>query len=102
MFDIFHEYQQWIDIMGVPTVGDLNRCIIEGDSSELIKIAEAFHENKIAGIARSIAEANSSRGVRMALISGPSSSGKTTFSKRLGIQLGCGIPLQHSQTRPCA
>ena len=87
MFDIFHEYQQWIDIMGVPTVGDLNRRVMEGDSSELIKIAEAFHENKIANIARSIAEANTSRGVRMALISGPSSSGKTTFSKRLGIQL---------------
>jgi uridine kinase len=87
MFDIFHEYQQWIDIMGVPTVGDLNRRVMEGDSSELIKIAEAFHENKIANIARNIAEANTSRGVRMALISGPSSSGKTTFSKRLGIQL---------------
>jgi len=87
MFDIFHEYQQWIDIMGVPTVGDLNRRVMEGDSSELIKIAEAFHENKIAAIARSIAEANSERGVRMALISGPSSSGKTTFSKRLGVQL---------------
>ena len=87
MFDIFHEYQQWIDVMGVPTVGDLNRRVMEGDSSELIQIAEAFHENKIAAIAREIAEANSERGVRMALISGPSSSGKTTFSKRLGVQL---------------
>ena len=87
MFDIFHEYQRWIDIMGVPTVGDLNRRVMEGDASELIKIAEAFHENKIASIARSIAEANAERGVRMALISGPSSSGKTTFSKRLGVQL---------------
>lgn len=87
MFDIFHEYQQWIDVMGVPTVGDLNRRVMEGDSSELIQIAEAFHENKIAAIARAIAEANSERGVRMALISGPSSSGKTTFSKRLGVQL---------------
>ena len=87
MFDIFHEYQQWIDIMGVPTVGDLNRRVMEGDASELIKIAEAFHENKIASIARSIAKANSDCGVRMALISGPSSSGKTTFSKRLGVQL---------------
>ena len=87
MFDIFHEYQQWIDIMGVPTVGDLNRRVMNGDSSELIQIAEAFHENKIASIARSIAEANAERGVRMALISGPSSSGKTTFSKRLGVQL---------------
>ena len=87
MFDIFHEYQQWIDIMGVPTVGDLNRRVIEGDASELIKIAEAFHEIKISNIAREIAEANQERGVRLALISGPSSSGKTTFSKRLGIQL---------------
>ena len=87
MFDIFHEYQSWIDIMGVPTVGDLNRRVMEGDASELIKLAEAFHELKIADIARRIAEANDSRGVRMALISGPSSSGKTTFSKRLGIQL---------------
>ena len=87
MFDIFHEYQQWIDIMGVPTVGDLNRRVMNGDSSELIQIAEAFHENKIAAIARSISEANKERGVRMALISGPSSSGKTTFSKRLGVQL---------------
>ena len=87
MFEIFHEYQQWIDIMGVPTVGDLNRRVMEGDASELIKIAEAFHENKIASIARSIKEANSERGVRMVLISGPSSSGKTTFSKRLGVQL---------------
>ena len=87
MFDIFHEYQQWIDIMGVSTVGELNRRVLEGDASELIKIAEAFHENKIASIARKVADANISRGVRMALISGPSSSGKTTFSKRLGIQL---------------
>ena len=87
MFDIFHEYQQWIDIMGVPTVGDLNRRILDGDASELIKIAEAFHEIKISSIAHSIMKANEERGVRMALISGPSSSGKTTFSKRLGVQL---------------
>jgi uridine kinase len=87
MFDIFHEYQQWIDIMGVPTVGDLNRRILDGDASELIKIAEAFHEIKISNIAHSIMQANEERGVRMALISGPSSSGKTTFSKRLGVQL---------------
>ena len=87
MFDIFHEYQMWIDIMGVPTVGDLNRRVMDGDASELIKIAEAFHENKIASIARSVASANVERGVRMVLISGPSSSGKTTFSKRLGVQL---------------
>ena len=87
MFDIFQEYQQWIDMMGVSTVGELNRRVLEGDASELIKLAEAFHELKIASIAAAITKANSERGVRMALISGPSSSGKTTFSKRLGIQL---------------
>ena len=87
MYDIFQEYQQWIDMMGVSTVGELNRRILEGDASELIKLAEAFHELKIASIASAITKANNERGVRMALISGPSSSGKTTFSKRLGIQL---------------
>ena len=87
MFDIFHEYQEWIDIMGVPTVGDLNRRVMDGDASELIKIAEAFHEIKISNIANAITQANQERGVKLALISGPSSSGKTTFSKRLGVQL---------------
>ena len=87
MFDIFHEYHMWVDIMGVPTVGRLNSKVLAGDSSELIKIAEAFHEKKIAAIADQINHANTSQGTRMVLISGPSSSGKTTTSKRLGIQL---------------
>ena len=87
MFDIFHEYHMWVDIMGVPTVGRLNSKVLAGDSSELIKIAEAFHEKKIAAIADQINHANTSLGTRMVLISGPSSSGKTTTSKRLGIQL---------------
>ena len=87
MFDIFHEYQTWVNIMGVPTVGSLNEKVLGGDASELIKIAEAFHEKQLGQIADTIAEANSSRGVRMVLISGPSSSGKTTFAKRLGVQL---------------
>ena len=87
MFDVFHEYHQWVDIMGVPTVGRLNKKTLEGDASELIKIAEAFHEKKIAAMADQIDEANRTKGTRMVLISGPSSSGKTTTSKRLGIQL---------------
>ena len=66
MFDVFHQYQSWV---------------------ELIKIAEAFHENKLAQVAGCVAEANRERGVRLVLISGPSSSGKTTFAKRLGVQL---------------
>ena len=87
MFDVFHHYQSWVEIMGVPTVGQLNSKVLAGDASELIKIAEAFHENKLAQVAGCVAEANRERGVRLVLISGPSSSGKTTFAKRLGVQL---------------
>ena len=87
MFDVFHEYHMWVKIMGVPTVGHLNEKILAKDTSELIKIAEAFHEKKIAAMADQVAQANKERGTRMVLISGPSSSGKTTTSKRLDIQL---------------
>ena len=87
MFDVFHQYQSWVEIMGVPTVGQLNSKVLAGDASELIKIAEAFHENKLAQVAGCVAEPNRERGVRLVLISGPSSSGKTTFAKRLGVQL---------------
>ena len=87
MFDVFHQYQSWVEIKGVPTVGQLNSKVLAGDASELIKIAEAFHENKLAQVAGCVAEANRERGVRLVLISGPSSSGKTTFAKRLGVQL---------------
>lgn len=87
MFDIFKEYKEWVDIMGVSTLGSLNTHINNGKSSELIKIAEALHEKKLGSIADSILDANISRGMRIVLISGPSSSGKTTFAKRLGIQL---------------
>ena len=87
MFVVFHQYQSWVEIMGVPTVGQLNSKVLAGDASELIKIAEAFHENKLAQVAGCVAEANRERGVRLVLISGPSSSGKTTFAKRLGVQL---------------
>lgn len=87
MFDIFKEYTAWVDVMGVSNIGSLNTKVLAGDSSELIKIAEAFHEKKLASVADAIHDANRSRGVRIVLISGPSSSGKTTFAKRLGIQL---------------
>ena len=87
MFDVFQEYRQWVDVMGVANIGQLNRKIAEGDGSDLIKIAEAFHEKKLAAIADRIAEAHDKKGTKVVLVSGPSSSGKTTFSKRLGIQL---------------
>lgn len=88
MFGIFREYQSWVRIMGVPTVGDLNAKILAGDGGGLIKIAEAFHERKFAEVADAIKRANEEKGTRMVLISGPSSSGKTTSAKRLGLQLG--------------
>ncbi len=86
LFDIFREYQSWVNIMGVPTVGKLNAKVLAGDSSELIKIAEAFHEKKFSTVADTIAT-EVEQGGRMVLISGPSSSGKTTTAKRLGTHL---------------
>ncbi len=88
MFGIFQEYQSWVRIMGVPTVGAVNSKGARGRRGRMIKLAEAFHERKFAWVADTIYDANISRGVRMVLISGPSSSGKTTSAKRLGIQLG--------------
>ena len=87
MFSVFDGYSEWVDIMGVATVGKLNKRIEQGDASELIQIAEALHEKRLSRIADTIAEANRERGLRLVLISGPSSSGKTTTSKRLGVQL---------------
>lgn len=87
MFEIFTEYAEWINVMEVSNLGSLNNKILEGNSSELIKIAEAFHEKKLASIADQISDENRSRGAKLVLIAGPSSSGKTTFAKRLGIQL---------------
>ena len=87
MFSIFDGYSEWVEIMGVATVGRLNKRIEQGDASEMIQIAEALHEKRLARIADTIAEANRERGLRLVLISGPSSSGKTTTSKRLGVQL---------------
>lgn len=88
MADVFREYQSWVRMMGVPTVGAINRRTLAGDAGSMIKVAEAFHERKFAQIADAICAANRERGLRTVLISGPSSSGKTTSSKRLAVQLG--------------
>ena len=84
MFDIFQEHHQWQEILGIRTVGDLNKAISQGHANRLIKISEALQEKKIAEIADQIARR---KGVRMVLIAGPSSSGKTTTCKRLSVQL---------------
>lgn len=88
MYEVFSEYKDWVDIIGVSNVGPLNQMISSGKSTGLIQVAEALHEKKIGKIADTIADAHAERGVRMVLIAGPSSSGKTTFCKRLGIGLG--------------
>lgn len=78
------EYEDIHRILKINTVYRLNRMIEKGNAKEMILLAEALHEKKIAEIANQIIERN---GIRMILIAGPSSSGKTTFAKRLGIQL---------------
>ena len=95
MFEIFQEHHRWQHILGVSTVGDFNEAVRQGRSTDLINVSEALQEKKISQIADMIA---GRKGMRMVLISGPSSSGKTTFCKRLSIQLlTCGIkPVQIS------
>ena len=95
MFDIFKEQHRWNRILGVSTVGDFNEAVRSRQTTDLINVSEALQEKKIASIAEQIAHR---QGTRVVLIAGPSSSGKTTFCKRLSIQLvTCGIkPIQIS------
>ena len=84
MFAIFKEHHSWQEILGMRTIGDLNECIDKGFSPRLIQISEALQEKKIARIADEIANR---KGIKLVLIAGPSSSGKTTTCKRLSVQL---------------
>ena len=83
MMGVFSEHHHWQEILGVSTVGDFNKACRAGHATQLINVSEALQEKRIAGIADDIYR----RGARIVLIAGPSSSGKTTFSKRLSIQL---------------
>ncbi|HKM93978.1 MAG TPA: hypothetical protein VJY41_10020 [Prolixibacteraceae bacterium] len=85
LFGIFREHKNWGEILGVTDIGQLNSFVKQNKAGEVIKISEALHEKKIAEIATVIA--NRQPKVKLALVAGPSSSGKTTFSKRLGVQL---------------
>lgn len=88
MLDVFKEYLNWSYIMGLNNVGDFNIACEEGHATDLINVAEALQEKKIAQIADTIFHrGNNGDRVKLVLIAGPSSSGKTTFSKRLSIQL---------------
>jgi len=82
---VFREYGDWMQVIGVPDVGALNQAIESGRIGEVILVAEALHEQRIAQIAYEIAQRR--REIRLVLIAGPSSSGKTTFAKRLAVQL---------------
>ncbi len=83
---VFEQQADWLELLGVEDIGHLNRAITGGRARELILVAEALHNQHIAEIAAAIA-ARHREGVRLVLIAGPSSSGKTTFSKRLAVQL---------------
>ena len=92
-YEIFKEALRWNIIMGLATVGDVNEAFLHGRASELIQIAEALQEKKIVKIAEEIDRRyRSEHPLKVVLITGPSSSGKTTFCKRLSVQLkACGL-----------
>ncbi|MBQ3656188.1 MAG: nucleoside kinase [Bacteroidales bacterium] len=84
LFEVFREYKSWGKLLGISSVDTLNLAVKLGCAGEIIKVAEALHEKKIAQIADLIKQKG---GVKLVLIAGPSSSGKTTTSKRLCVQL---------------
>lgn len=84
LFGIFKEHHRWQYILGINTVGDFNTAVKEGHAVDVMNISEALQEKRLAEIANEIA---SKKDVRLVLIAGPSSSGKTTTSKRLSIQM---------------
>ena len=84
MFEIFQEHHRWQNLLGIGTVGTFNEAVAHGRTNDIINISEALQEKKISRIADEIA---GRKGVKVVLISGPSSSGKTTTCKRLSIQL---------------
>lgn len=85
LFKTSVETRRWQELLGVRRVGQLNKICVDGDSRHLVRVAEGLHEKKISRIADEILTRSS--GIRLVTIAGPSSSGKTTFSKRLGTQL---------------
>ncbi len=90
LFEIFQEHKEWAEILGINDIGRLNSFVKKGSAGEVIKISEALHEKRIASIATIVSERTPK--VKLILIAGPSSSGKTTFTKRLAVQLAvCGI-----------
>lgn len=87
MYGAFKEYLAFNNVIGVRNVGELNRVVLNGESSDLINVAEALHDKKISSIADDIAARYRDGGARVVLVAGPSSSGKTTTTKRLSTYL---------------
>jgi uridine kinase len=91
LLSAFQEYREWMERMALSNLGALNNRVVEGKMSEIVLISEALHERRIVRIASTIADSWAKRSprerIRVVLIAGPSSSGKTTFAKRLGVQL---------------
>ena len=85
LFQVYQETREWNRIAGVEDVGQLNDLIIRGEAAEVIRVSEGLHEKKTAEIADRITHAK--QPIRLVLIAGPSASGKTTFAKRLSLQL---------------
>ncbi len=84
---VFREYGRWLQHLGIENVSDLNAAIERGKLQQIILVSEALHEHKISEIAAQIVSRFRTQGTRIVLIAGPSSSGKTTFSRRLAVQL---------------
>ena len=84
MFEIFKEHRRWQNILGISTVGDFNKAVSNGFTTDMINVSEALQEKKIAQMADEIA---ARKNIRVVLLAGPSSSGKTTTCKRLSVQL---------------
>ena len=97
-FEMFAEKVKWDIIMRLSNAGDVNKAVLNGHASELIQVSEALQEKKIVKIAEELANRVENGKLKLVLITGPSSSGKTTFCKRLSIQLlACGLrPLSFS------
>jgi len=85
LYEVYMESRQWNEILGIRNAGDLNRAVLDGSIRDLINVQEALHEKKIANIADTIK--NFFPRKRIICVAGPSASGKTTFIKRLGVQL---------------
>ena len=84
LYDAYMEFNKLNNTFGLSTIGDLNRNILQGKTNDIIQVAEAIHDRKLVELVQNIEKR---KNIKMVLIAGPSSSGKTTFAQKLGVQL---------------